>query len=207
MSIVVRAETSARMSDAELIEAIENKLGGKELSQNFSKLIIETHVLLKNTQDKVESIYPKALEESFSKEEAKTIVATLLGCSVRTVERYIPTETKSAKMVEGVTKALKDKHREPTEGTLNEEGKYGKPSELREQGVEVDTITDTKEHEPSETAEQTLKRISKPFKSDIDITIQGRTFTIKATANPLTREITAEYSEKQIVKILKGNKE
>src|SRR5688500_19100557 len=81
------------VSDTDLIDIIKNKFN-RDLSQPLQKLIIESRKTWISTQEKVANLMTQAVEDGFQKEEAKQIVAMLMGVSVRSVERYTPAELK-----------------------------------------------------------------------------------------------------------------
>ena len=115
------------VSDADLIDIIKNKFN-RDLSQPLQKLIIESRRTWVSTQEKVANLMTQAVEDGFQKEEAKQIVAMLMGVSVRSVERYTPPELKDPKYV--------------STGRDNKEKSIKRGSEGSEDDYEPDSQTD-----------------------------------------------------------------
>jgi|SRR5687767_1007386 len=143
------------VSDTDLIDIIKNKFN-RDLSQPLQKLIIESRRTWVSTQEKVANLMTQAVEDGFQKEEAKQIVAMLMGVSVRSVERYTPAELKDPKYV--------DTGRENREKTLKKTG------EGTDQDYDDDNQTDTittgggvgdQDQLPLGTQEQRAEQISK----------------------------------------------
>src|SRR5688572_3623071 len=143
------------VSDTDLIDIIKNKFN-RDLSQPLQKLIIESRKTWISTQEKVANLMTQAVEDGFQKEEAKQIVAMLMGVSVRSVERYTPPELKDPKYV--------------STGTENKERSLKRGSEGSEGDYEPDNLTDNittgggvgdQDQLPLGTQEQRAEQISK----------------------------------------------
>ena len=188
-----------RVSDTELIDRIRAKLGGKELSSKLTKSIIDTNDLFLKTKERSVLTYGIALNEGFSKEEAKTIVSEIYGISVRSVARYIPDEMKDPKYISdrNRSKQLEDRTQEPTTGIVNEDGKYEYAD------GENETIEQTPEQQIKDLKE-TIKKLSKPWDDTHEITVQGRTFNVKTHSDPVKRVTELNYREMEIVRALKS---
>jgi hypothetical protein len=188
--------TTIQTRQTQVLEKIKSKLGGKELSAELTKLIIEASNSMITMQEKVSILYTHALEkEKYSKEEAKTIVAETMGISVRTAERYIPLEYKDPKYTSNAAKQIQ------------EEKKLGNGSKTQVKVRESQGIyNEGEENDIGETPKDTIKRLSAMWKNSHEITVQGRTFTVTTKSYPDRKVTELDYSEKDIIRALKSIK-
>ena len=188
--------TTIQTRQTQVLEKIKSKLGGKELSDELVKLIIEASNSLITMQEKVSILYTHALEkEKYSKEEAKTIVAETMGISVRTAERYIPLEYKDPKYTSNAAKQIQEEKRS---------GNGSKQVQVREsKGI----YNEDGENDMGETPQQTIKRLSAMWKNSHEITVQGRTFTVTTKSFPDRKVTELDYNEKDIIRALKSIKQ
>lgn len=213
-------KSEVKETSINIVDKIREKLGGKELSNELQKKIIEARTEYVETKDKVQDLYRYCVNtEGLSKEEGKTIVAVILDISIRTTELYVPEDMKDKKYVSNKIqesqKAKSLSHKEQgrdnaTPGILNEDGKYGRADgtntgQVLEDGAVVEQ-EQQEEKTPTESPEQTLKRLSKPFKQECDIVIAGRSFTVTVKVNVLERTVDLVYNELEISRALKGNR-
>jgi hypothetical protein len=188
--------TTVQTRQTKLLEKIKSKLGGKELSDELSNLIIEASNGVLSMKEKIALLYTFALEkEKLSKEEGKTIVAETLNVSVRTAERYLPIEYKDQKYVSNAAKQIQEEKR------LGNGSRTVQTQRDKKEETETDTDDDD---DGIESPKETVNRLKSMWKNSHEITVQGKTFKVFTKSYPDKKVTELSYDEKDIIRALKG---
>lgn len=212
---------SVDVNDTQLVEIIENKFN-KELSPRLRKLVIESRKSYKHTGTMIAELMTVAVnEEKFTKEQAKTIVSLITNMSIRTVERWTPTELKDPKFISKDKRALSDEDGNAEEG--NED--FNRRKEEQENDPKIDPSTGGAEPEEEKKnatirgLNATIKKLTtlikeanRKRKEEHEITLLGKTakiFTeykagIDTDHNKVTPEIEIKYSETDLARAFRA---